>query len=102
MPGSIIVDLAAERGGNCELTKADETVVENGVTIVGPTNLPSTVPLHSSQMYARNLITFLKEIVKDGAVHIDMENEVHAGTLLTHQGEVCHPRVKELLGETKQ
>ena len=102
MPGSIIVDLAAERGGNCELTKADETVVENGVTIVGPTNLPSTVPLHSSQMYARNLITFLKEIVKDGAVNIDMENEVHAGTLLTHQGEVCHPRVKELLGASKQ
>lgn len=102
MPGSIIVDLAAERGGNCELTKADETVVANGVTIVGPTNLPSTVPLHSSQMYARNLITFLKEIVKDGAVNIDMENEVHAGTLLTHQGEVCHPRVKELLGAIKQ
>lgn len=98
MPGSIIVDLAAERGGNCELTKADETVVVNGVTIVGPTNLPSTVPLHSSQMYGKNLITFLKEITKEGKVEIDMENEVHAGTLLTRNGEVCLPRVKELLG----
>ncbi|RME36566.1 MAG: Re/Si-specific NAD(P)(+) transhydrogenase subunit alpha [Planctomycetota bacterium] len=98
MPGSVIVDLAAERGGNCELTRPDETVVEHGVTIVGPTNLPATVPLHASQMYARNLVTFLKEITRDGSLALDLENEVHAGTLLTREGKVCHPRVRELLG----
>jgi len=98
MPGSVIVDLAAERGGNCELTKADETVVEHGVTILGPTNLPSTVPFHASQMYARNLTTFLKELTKDGEPAIDMENEVLRDTLLTSGGEVVNPRIRELLG----
>ena len=97
-PGSVIVDLAAERGGNCELTRPDETVVENGVTILGPCNLSSTIPFHASQMFARNVVTFLKEISKDGAVALDMENEVHSGTLLTHEGEVSHPRIRELLG----
>lgn len=98
MPGSVIVDLAAERGGNCELTKADETVVVGGVTIVGPANLPSTVPFHASQMFARNLVTFLKELTKDGALALDMENEVHSETLLTRDGEVVSARVRELLG----
>ena len=98
MPGSVIVDLAAERGGNCELTKADETVIEHGVTILGPSNLPGTVPLHASQMYARNLVTFLKELTKDGEPAIDMENEIHRDTMLTRDGEVVHPRVLELLG----
>ena len=65
-PGSVIVDLAAERGGNCELTKADETVVAHGVTIIGPTNLPATVPYHASQMYSRNIVTFLQHLVKNG------------------------------------
>ena len=97
-PGSVIVDLAAERGGNCELTKPDETVVENGVTILGPCNLSSTIPFHASQMFARNVVTFLKEISKDGAFALDMENEVHSGTLLTREGEVSHPRIRELLG----
>jgi NAD(P) transhydrogenase subunit alpha len=97
MPGSVIVDLAAERGGNCELTKPDETVVTNGVTILGPCNLPSTVPFHASQMYARNLVTFLKEISKKGELALDMENQVHRDTLLTRNGEVVHPRVLELL-----
>ncbi len=100
MPGSVIVDLAAERGGNCELTRADETVVENGVTILGPSNLPSAVPFHASQMYARNLVTFLKEMTKDGELNIDMENEVLRDTLLTSDGGVVQPRIKELLGET--
>ncbi len=100
MPGSVIVDLAAERGGNCELTKLDETVEVHGVTILGPSNLAATVPFHASQMYARNLVTFLKELTKDGELNIDMENEVIRDTLLTRGGEVVHARVKELLGET--
>lgn len=98
MPGSVIVDLAAERGGNCELTRADETVVAHGVTILGPTNLSSTIPFHASQMFAKNVVTFLKELTKDGELALDMDNEVHAGTLLTRGGEVVHPRVRELLG----
>ena len=97
MPGSVIVDLAAERGGNCELTRPDETVIENGVTILGPSNLPSTIPFHASQMYAKNLIAFLKELTKDGELALDMGNEVQRDTLLTRNGEVVHPRVKELL-----
>lgn len=97
-PGSVIVDLAAERGGNCELTKPDETVIENGVTILGPCNLSTTIPFHASQMFARNVVTFVKEITKDGAFALDMENEVHAGTLLTRDGEVVHTRIRELLG----
>jgi len=97
-PGSVIVDLAAERGGNCEGTKADEIVVtDNGVTILGPTNLPSTVPFHASQMFSRNVLTFLKELTKDGMLALDMENEVHRDTLLTKDGEVVHSRIRELL-----
>lgn len=98
MPGSIIVDLAAERGGNCELTRADEIVVEHGVTILGPTDLPSTVPFHASQMYAKNVITFIQELTKDGAMALNMENEVHRDTLLTRNGAVVNARVKDLLG----
>jgi NAD(P) transhydrogenase subunit alpha len=98
MPGSVIVDLAAAGGGNCELTKLDETVVVNGVIILGPGNLPSTVPFHASQMFGKNIITLLAEITKDGAVTVDMENEVHAGTLVTNEGEVVNPRVRDLLG----
>ncbi|MFQ5494487.1 MAG: Re/Si-specific NAD(P)(+) transhydrogenase subunit alpha [Phycisphaerae bacterium] len=98
-PGSVIVDLAAERGGNCELTRPDETVVEHGVTIFGPTNLPSTVPFHASQMFARNVVTFLKEITQDGKLALDVENnEVHRDTLLTRDGEIVQSRVRELLG----
>src|SRR6187401_1926255 len=70
-PGSVLVDLAAERGGNCELTRPDQVVVEKGVTILGPTNLPSTVPYHASQMYAKNITTFLLHLVKDGDVRLD-------------------------------
>jgi len=98
MPGSVIVDLAAERGGNCELTKLDQTVVEHGVTILGPANLPSTVPFHASQMFAKNCTNFLKELAKDGELAIDLHNEVHAGTLLTRDGKVLHPRIRVLLG----
>jgi NAD(P) transhydrogenase subunit alpha len=97
-PGAVIVDLAAERGGNCELTKADETVVANDVTILGPTNLPATVPFHASQMFARNIVSFLKELSKDGAIALDMNNEVHRDTLLTDGGDVVNATVRKLLG----
>jgi NAD(P) transhydrogenase subunit alpha len=99
-PGSVIVDLAAERGGNCELTRADEVVQEYNVTILGPTNLPATVPYHASQMYSRNITTFLKYIIKDKALHLPIEDEIVRETLLTRDGEVIHPRVQSLLETT--
>jgi NAD(P) transhydrogenase subunit alpha len=97
-PGSVIVDVAAERGGNCELTRPGETVVENGVTILGPLNLPSTVPYHASQMYARNLAALVRHLIKDGSIAVDLEDQITRETLLTRGGEVVHPRVRELLG----
>ncbi len=97
-PGSVIVDIAAERGGNCELTKPGETVVERGVTIHGPLNLPSTVPYHASQMYAKNIATFLKYLIKDGALPLPADDEIVRETLVTRGGEVVHPRVRELMG----
>jgi NAD(P) transhydrogenase subunit alpha len=97
-PGSIIIDLAAERGGNCELTKADETVVENGVTILGPTNLPSEVPTHASQMLAKNLTNFAKLITRGSEFHLNLQDEVVRATLAAYRGEVVSPPVRELLG----
>jgi NAD(P) transhydrogenase subunit alpha len=96
-PGSVIVDLAAERGGNCELTRADQVVVDRGVTILGPTNLASTVPYHASQMYAKNIATFLVHLVKNGALAFDPDDEITRETLVTHRGEVVQPRVRELV-----
>ncbi len=93
--GSVIVDLAAERGGNCELTRPDETIVEHGVTIVGTVNLASSVPYHASQMYAKNLTNFLLHLVKDGKLALNMEDEITRSTLLTQQGDVVNPRVRE-------
>ena len=98
LPGSVIVDLAAERGGNCELTRAGETVVEHGVTIIGKTNLASTVPYHASQMYARNLSAFLLNMVKDGKFQFNEADEIHRETLLTRDGEIVNARVREFLG----
>ncbi len=99
MSGSVIVDLAAERGGNCELTKAGETIVEHGVTIIGATNLPTTIPFHASQMYAKNVTNFLKELSKDGELALEpSDNEVHEGTLLCRDGKIVHARVRELMG----
>jgi H+-translocating NAD(P) transhydrogenase subunit alpha len=98
-PGSVIVDIAAERGGNCELTRAGEVVEENGVRIFGPVNLPTTIPYHASQMYARNIATFLKYLVnKEGNLALNRDDEIVKETLVTFQGEVVHPRVRELLG----
>jgi len=96
--GSVIVDLAAERGGNCELTHADETVVARGVTIIPAVNLASTVPTHASQMYAKNLAAFFLHLVKDGALRLDLQDEITRETLLTRDGEVIHPRIREALG----
>lgn len=98
-PGSVIVDLAAERGGNCELTRAGEDVIENGVYILGPVNIPATVPRHASEMYARNIVTFLKNMIaKDGQLNIDMNDEITRDSIVTRDGEVVNPRVQTLLG----
>jgi NAD(P) transhydrogenase subunit alpha len=97
-PGSVIVDLAAERGGNCELTRAGETVNENGVLILGPVNVAATVPRHASEMYARNIVTFLKNMItKDGQLNIDMNDEITRDSIVTRDGEVVNPRVQALL-----
>ena len=95
--GSVVVDLAAERGGNCELTQAGRTIVESAVTIMGPLNLPSTVPYHASQMYSRNVAALVRHLIADGSLAIRLEDEIIRETLVTHGGEVVHPRVRELL-----
>jgi len=97
--GSVIVDLAAERGGNCELTRPGETVEQGGVTILGPANLPSEVPFHASQMYAKNITTFLQHLLDDdGQVEFNLEDEITRDTLITRGGQVVQPRVCEALG----
>jgi NAD(P) transhydrogenase subunit alpha len=104
-PGSIIVDLAAERGGNCELTKPDETVEENHVKILGPTNLPSTTPYHASQMYSRNVLSLVRHILKNGGMQPNRDDEIIKGTMLTFGGKVVNEQVRELTGkkpETQQ
>jgi NAD(P) transhydrogenase subunit alpha len=102
-PGSVVVDLAAERGGNCELTRPDELVTHRGVVIIGPSNPPALVPYHASQMYSKNITTFLLHLLgKDGAkqpsLPLNLEDEITRETLLTKDGAVVHPRVRELLG----
>jgi NAD(P) transhydrogenase subunit alpha len=97
-PGSVIVDLAAESGGNCALTRAEETVVANGVQILGPTNLPATIPVHASQMYSKNITTLLAEFVdKEGNVALDFENDVVGPATVTHAGEVKNERVRQAM-----
>ena len=93
--GSVIVDLAAERGGNCELTEPDVTVVKHGVTIIGEFNLAATVPYHASQMYARNVSAFLLHLAKEGKVQLSLNDEIIRETLVTHEGEVVNARVRE-------
>ena len=97
-PGSVIVDMAAERGGNCELTKAGETVVEGGVTILGPTNIAATVPYHASQMFSKNATTLALHITKDGKFRLDTDDEIVRETLVTHEGAIPHPRIREAFG----
>ena len=97
-PGSVILDLAAERGGNCELTRAGERILEHGVTILGPINLASGAPYHASQMYAKNLTTFLQNLVKDGKVRPPESDDIIRDTLLTQGGEVVNARARESMG----
>jgi NAD(P) transhydrogenase subunit alpha len=106
-PGSVIVDLAAERGGNCALTRPDEVVTTHGVTILGPTNLPATVPQHASQLYAKNVTSFLLHVLhglhgfhglKEGKLDLESEDPIIQSTLVIHAGEVVHPQVREVLG----
>jgi len=94
-PGSVIVDLASERGGNCELTRPGEVVIEHGVSIIGWINLASRVPYHASQMYARNLSAFLLHLIQDGKLRLNLEDEIIRSTLVTRQGEIVNPRVRE-------
>ena len=97
-PGSVILDLAAEGGGNCELTQPGKTVETHGVIILGPVNLPSSIPYHASQMYAKNITTFLQNLVVDGQLHLNLEDEIIRDSLLTYDGEVYSNQVRELLG----
>jgi NAD(P) transhydrogenase subunit alpha len=95
--GSVIVDLAAERGGNCELTQPGETVVEQGVTILGPLNLATEIPYHGSEMYARNIVSFLKNLIEDGKFRSADDDEIIRETCVAQGGEVVHPRLRDLL-----
>jgi len=97
-PGSVVVDLAAERGGNVETTVPGETIDHHGVAVLGPCNLPSDVPVHASEMFSRNVLTFLQLMLQDGKLNIDTQDEILKETLLTRGREVVNPRVRELLG----
>jgi NAD(P) transhydrogenase subunit alpha len=101
-PGSVIVDLAAETGGNCELTEPGETVVRHDVTIVGPLNVPSSMPDHASQLYARNVQSLLELMVDEGELKLNFEDEVIAGACITHEGEIVHEGAKAAAEEPAQ
>ena len=96
-PGTVVVDLAAERGGNCALTAPGEVVVRDGVIVDGPLNLPSTVPAHASQMYSKNMLNLASLLVQDGELHLDQDDEIVSGALVAHGGEVVHPAVQSAL-----
>src|SRR5438132_7588445 len=91
--GSVVIDLAGSTGGNVTLSKADEEIERDGVTILAPTNLPATVPVHASQLYSRNVTAFLKLLIKDGELHIDMNDDVVGPSCVTHQGKWMNQRV---------
>lgn len=95
LPGSVLIDLAAERGGNCELTQADEKIVVNGVTIIGWLNFAGTVPYHASQMYSKNVSSFLQLLVKEGKLQLNTQDDIIRETLLTRGGEIVNPRLRE-------
>ncbi len=95
--GSVVIDIAAEQGGNCELTKPGETVLHNGVKILGPLNLPASLPYHASEMYSRNLFNFLKPALPKGELNIDWNDEVFAGAVLTHDGQIKHEATRNAL-----
>ncbi|MFN7999833.1 MAG: hypothetical protein U0X75_02315 [Acidobacteriota bacterium] len=95
--GSVIVDLAGPTGGNCTLSKPGETIDVNGVTILCPLNLAATIPVHASQLYSRNVTTFLSEMIKDGQLNLDLGNDVVGPSCAVHNGEAKHPRIQEAL-----
>ena len=95
--GSVIVDLAAEQGGNCALSSAGENVVQHGVTIMSPINIASTVPFHASQLYAKNLSTLLLYLMKDGKLRLDRDDQIIKDTLITYGGEIVNERIREFL-----
>jgi NAD(P) transhydrogenase subunit alpha len=100
-PGSVIVDIAAETGGNCEVTEPGKTVVTaNGVTVIGPVNLAATTPIHASELYAKNLYNFLELSIKDGALNLDWDDELIAKTCVTHAGQIKHEATKALVEGT--
>jgi len=101
-PGSVILDLAAEQGGNCALTEPGREVVKHGVLISGPLNLASTIPFHASQMYARTVTNYLMHLLKDGEIRLDLEDELTRGPLVTHQGQIVHEAVKAALAPPRQ
>jgi NAD(P) transhydrogenase subunit alpha len=94
-PGSVIVDLAAEAGGNCELTRPGETVAAHGVSVIGPVNLPSTVPLHASQMFSKNVLTLLQYLIKDGRLTVDPSDEVTGAMLVNRPAREPTPALRE-------
>ena len=96
--GSVVIDLAGATGGNCALSKADEVVERNGVTILAPTNLPASVAVHASQLYSRNISSFLSLLIKDGRLEIDMNDDVVGPSCVTHQGKIVNQRVAASLG----
>jgi H+-translocating NAD(P) transhydrogenase subunit alpha len=98
-PGAVVVDLAADGGGNCELSRPGETVAVGGVTILAPLNLPASLPLHASLLFSRNLTAFLQAFTKDGAFQVDLNDDIQQGALITHAGEVRHARTREALAK---
>ena len=94
-PGSVIVDMASEQGGNCALTEPGKDAVKHGVTIMGTSNIPATVPVHTTQLYARNVLALLQGLIKDGKLIFTMEDEVVAGALVARDGGIVHPSLKE-------
>jgi NAD(P) transhydrogenase subunit alpha len=97
-PGSVVVDLAAPKGGNCELTQPGRDADVGGITIIGRTNLPAEIPAHASQMYAKNLVTFLLHLVSEGKLRIDLEDEITRGSLLAHEGRIANEAVRSKSG----
>ena len=96
-PGSVIIDLAAENGGNCELTKVNETISFNGIEIVGTSNIPGTMPVHASELYSKNVAALLAHMTKDGELNLDLEDEIISGSMYTHLGEITNGSTKEAL-----
>ena len=96
-PGSVIMDLAAENGGNCELTKKDEIVNHNNVIIDGTSNIPSTMPIHASDLYSKNIVALIKHMINDNEVNLDMSDEIIAGSIYTHDGKITHQQTKEII-----